>query len=208
MSNENGFNWKYLIPGYGCYVIKKSETTGKGKFYALNVFMTLVLLGIIGGDSDDGKTVSGSSGTETEVSEKVKWKIGDSIKTEKFDIKVSSVTTKASVGGSYLSEKAADGAIFIAVNFNYKNITKEPIGSSSVPEIKIFDPNGVEYDEASGATAYYQTEINLNKKIISDINPGISQKDAVVFEVSKDLWKNKGWKLVLDADEDIEIMIK
>ena len=28
MSNETGFNWKYLIPGYGCYVIKKSETNG------------------------------------------------------------------------------------------------------------------------------------------------------------------------------------
>ena len=43
-----------------------------------------------------------------------------------------------------------------------------------------------------------QAEIDLNKKAISDINPGITQKDATVFEVSKNLWKTRdgNWLLM------------
>jgi len=217
MSNESGFNWKYLIPVYGLFIISKSGTVSKNKMILLNIIVSLVIMGIIGSSGEDNKSVAGNSEkkqtteqiTGQEASEeKAKWKIGDSIKTEKFDIKVISVTTRASVGGSYMNEKAADGAVFVIVNFSYKNITKEPISSFSVPDVNIFDPNGTEYDEAAGATVYYHTEINLNKKAISDINPGIAQKDATVFEVSRDLWKSKGWKLIIDADEDIEVQIK
>lgn len=213
MSEKIIFNWKYLIPGYGIYLITKSEKTGKSKFIVLNVLIIIFLLGIIGSSEEDTKSVNpattGNQKTEQKADEEKKaWKIGESIKTEKFDLKVSSVTTRVSVGGKYMNEKAADGAVFMIVNFSYKNITKEPIGSFSVPDVKVIDPNGTKYDEAAGATAYYQTEINLNKKAISDINPGITQKDATVFEVSKDLWKSKGWKLLVDADEDIEIQIK
>lgn len=217
MSNESGFSWKYFIPVYGLFIISKSGSTGKNKLILLNIFISFVIIGIIAGAGEDKKTATGISdnkqvsdqAVEQKASEdKVKWKIGDSIKSGKFDLKVSSVATRANVGGQFMNEKAADGATFLIVNFNYKNITKEPISSFSVPKVKIFDPNGTEYDEAAGATIYYQTEINLNKKAISDINPGITQKDATVFEVSRELWKNKGWKLVIDADEDFEIMIK
>ncbi len=212
MSNESGFNWKYLIPIYGLFVISKSESTSKNKLIVLNIFFSIIVFAIIGSAGEDSKTVPGDSNSQVadqKVSEeKPKWKIGDSIKTEKFDIKIGTVTTKGRIGNEYLNEKAADGAIFIAVNFNYKNITKEPIGAYSVPKVKIIDPNGTQYDEADSATIYYQTEINLNKKITSDINPGITQKDATVFEVSKELWNSKGWKLVIKADDDIEIDIK
>lgn len=213
MSNESGFNWKYLIPGYGIYLINKSETPGKGKFIALNVFIILILLGVIssGGEESTSASSENKNVTATERSaeqQQAAWKAGDAIKTEKFEITVSSVTNRGSVGGEFMSEKAADGALFVVVNFKYKNITKEPITAFSMPDMKIVDPNGTEYDEASGATAYYQAEINLNKKAVSDLNPGITQKDAVVFEVSRDLWKSKGWKLIIDADEDIEVMVK
>lgn len=213
MSNESGFNWKYLIPGYGIYLINKSETPGKGKFIALNIFIILVLLGFIGSGGEETSSASSGNGSaqvadQTSEKQQAAWKVGDVIKTEKFEITVSSVTNRGSVGGEFMSEKAADGALFVVVNFKYKNITKEPITAFSMPDMKIIDPNGTEYDEASGATAYYQAEINLNKKAVSDLNPGITQKDATVFEVSRDLWKSKGWKLVIDADEDIEVLVK
>jgi hypothetical protein len=221
MTNESGFNWKYLIPVYGLFIIGKSQSTSKNKLILLNLFVSFIIVGIIGGAGDDSSTTAGvnenkqlteqaTGQTVDENASEVKnsWKIGESIKTEKFDLKVNSVTVRSSVGGSYMNEKAADGAVFVIVNFSYKNITKEPISSFSVPDVNVIDPNGTKYDEASGATGFYQVEINLNKKAISDINPGITQKDATVFEVSKDLWKSKGWKLVVDADEDIEILIK
>jgi len=50
--------------------------------------------------------------------------------------------------------------------------------------------------------------INLNKKVASNLNPGISQTDASVFEVSKEIWAKKGWKVRVSADKNIEITIK
>lgn len=213
MSNEPGFNWKYLIPGYGIYLINKSEMQGKGKFIALNVFIILILLGIISGRGEESTSASNENKTATATEQSAEqqqavWKVGDTIKTGKFEIIVTSVTSRNSVGGQYMSEKPAEGGMFVVVNFKYKNITKEPITSFSMPDMKIIDPNGTEYDEAAGATVYYHTEINLNKKAVSDLNPGITQKDATVFEVARDLWKIKGWKLVIDADEDIEVVVK
>jgi len=137
-----------------------------------------------------------------------KGKVGEKISTSKFDISVTSVTPRNSVGGEYFKEKAGQGAVFIVVNFNYKNISKEPIGSFSIPTLKIVDPNNVTYDSASGASIAYSSEINLDKKSLSDLNPGISQKDAEVFEVSKENWSKAGWKLLIDADKKIEVDIK
>jgi len=212
MSNKSGFNWKYLIPVYGLFIISKSDSKSKNKLIWLNIFASVVIVAFIGGAGEDSKTVSGDTGikqsSEQVAEKKTGWKIGDSIKTEKFEVKVSSATTGTIVGGEYMKEKAAEGAIFVIVNFSYKNITKEPIGSFSVPNMKIIDPNGTKYDETSGATSYYQAEIEINKKAFSDINPGITQKDATVFEVSKELWKSNGWKLIIDADKDIEVQIK
>lgn len=213
MSNESGFNWKYLIPGYGIYLINKSEMQGKGKFIALNIFIILIILGFIGSEGEE--TSNASSGNESvkvveQASEKQQaaWKVGDTIKTGKFEITVTSVSNRNSVGGQFMNEKPAEGGMFVVVNFKYRNITKEPITSYSFPDLKVIDPNGTDYDEATGATVSYQTEVDLNKKTISDLNPGITQKDATVFEVSRDLWKSKGWKLVIDADEDIEVVVK
>jgi hypothetical protein len=159
------------------------------------VTVLLVLIGLsisCGGSSEPAK----------------KGKIGEKISTEKFDIVVSSVNTRNSVGSEFFKEKASQGAVFVVVNFNYKNISKEPIGSFNTPTIKIVDPNNVSYDSATGASAAYATEINLDKKIASDLNPGITQKDAVVFEVSKESWDKAGWKLIIKADNDVEITIK
>ena len=53
MSNESEFSWKFLIPGYGIYLIKKSEMQGQGKFIALNVVIILFIMGLMGGGSEE-----------------------------------------------------------------------------------------------------------------------------------------------------------
>ncbi len=40
MTNESGFNWKYLIPGYGIYLINKSEMQGKRMYIELNILLS------------------------------------------------------------------------------------------------------------------------------------------------------------------------
>ncbi|HOV09005.1 MAG TPA: hypothetical protein PK482_07825, partial [Spirochaetota bacterium] len=61
-------------------------------------------------------------------------KLNEAIKTDKFEVTVTSVTPRGWVGNEIFNEKAPAGAIFIAVIFNYKNISKEPISSFSVPD--------------------------------------------------------------------------
>jgi len=162
-------------------------------FAFLSVVILLITLAIACGGSDEAE---------------MKGKLKQKINTEKFSLTVTSVASRSRVGGEYLNEKAPSGAIFVTVDFNYKNISKEPISSFQVPEVKLIDPNNVSYDQAIGATGYYATQKNLNKKIASDLNPGISQRDASVFEVSKENWSKKGWKLLITADKNIEIPIK
>jgi len=81
--------------------------------------------------------------------------LNEAIKTDKFAVTVTSVTPRSWVGNEFLNEKAPTGATFIAVNFNYKNISKEPISSFSVPDVKLIDPNNVTYEPAVGASGYY-----------------------------------------------------
>ncbi len=168
------------------------------KFQAGLAFTSVILLLI-------GLSIAcGGGSSESDL----KGKVGEKIKTDKFEITVSSVTPRNSVGGEFINQKAGQGAVFVVVNFNYKNVSKEPINSFSVPKVKIVDPNNVAYDQAFAASAAYATEINLDKKIASDINPGISQRDAEIFEVSKEIWSKAGWKLRIEADKNIEITIK
>jgi len=55
---------------------------------------------------------------------------------------------------------------------------------------------------------YYKTSKGIDEKLISKLNPGITEKNAVIFEVSSDLWKNKGWKALVKADKEIEFELK
>ena len=75
------------------------------------------------------------------------------------------------------------------VKYQFKNISKEPVSSFSFPDIKLFDPNDVKYDEASGAEIAYKTQAKISSKSLSDLNPGITSKEATVFEVAKENWK-------------------
>ena len=208
MPNKTAFNWKYLIPGYGCYEVHKSEGSGKAKFYLLNIMITFFVLGFLAGPENDTSSANAVSESKPAVEEEETYRIGDALKTEKFEIKISPVSVKKYVGNQYFNSKAAEGAVFLIINFRYKNISGKPLSSYSMPEIELMDPNGTKYDEASGATEYYHTAANINKNVISDLNPGITQKDAAVFEISSELWKKKGWKLTVDADDDFQIEVK
>ena len=62
---KKGFNWKYLIPFYGFYLIYKSDDVKKGMSYFLNVVVTLIIIGIIGGD--ENKTSSSATNAQNQT---------------------------------------------------------------------------------------------------------------------------------------------
>jgi len=106
------------------------------------------------------------------------------------------------VGGEYFEEKASEGATLVVVNWKYKNVSKEPLGTFSSPTIKLVDENGTEYDGDLGKTSAYVTEKKIDRKILSDLNPDITVTDAEVFEIGKEPFSKGNWRLKVRFDGD------
>ena len=74
------------------------------------------------------------------------------------------------------------------------------------PSVKLVDSNSTTYGSDIGASADFATELNLDRKILSDLNPGITVKDASVFEINKGQFEKGGWKLLIGVDgKDIKV---
>lgn len=169
------------------------------------VLGVVILCGIgsaMGGNKDQAakttttKETTQSKSTETKKSDPV-FKMGDVIKTDKFEITVTSIEEKSQVGGEYLKKSPSQGGTYITVQYQYKNISDKPVGTFSKPSINLTDKNGTKYKADIDASSTFATEINPDSKIVSDLNPGITVKDAEVFEISKDLYSKGGWKLLV-----------
>jgi hypothetical protein len=160
--------------------------------------VVLVIIGSIAGDDSKNATVSrNKNNNESNV---LTAKIGDVINTEDCETIILSAEERTSVGSDIFQEKPAGGGKYIAVIWQYKNITDKPISSFSVPELHLVDSNNVEYDTDIGASSAFATEMSIDTKIISDINPGITIKDVDVFEVSEEQYVKGGWKLKVSSN--------
>lgn len=66
----------------------------------------------------------------------------------------------------------------------------------SKPDLTLLSPDGTEYEEDIGATATHSTEVDLDEKILSNLNPGITLQSASVFEVvAAQLLEEPGWRI-------------
>ena len=134
-------------------------------------------------------------------------KLGEKAKTDKFEVTGNSVFTIGTFGSEYAPQKPADGAVFVVVKHTLKNISKEP-QSVLLTSVKLVDSNGVSYDNASSPTMMYKLDAGIDSKALSNLNPGLTEKDATLFEVSKELWNKPGWKVIVDADKNVEVTVK
>ena len=172
----------------------------------------IVLSIIIAGASGEKKSeshatasASSSASTESQKPQEKTFKIGDTISTSELAIRVVSVQRKMQVGSEAFESKPAEGGVYVAIQWEYKNISKAPISSFSTPTLKLKDGNGTKYDSDDGATSSYATELNLTEKITSDLNPGIKVKGAEIFEVAAENLNKTGWKIFINSDPEIEI---
>lgn len=157
-----------------------------------------------GGDKDKNKPATVGSGA---VSNEVIAKVGDVVKTGQYEITVTSITERPQVGKDYFKSNPAEGGTYIAVNWQFKNISDKPITAFALVSMRLMDKNGTKYDADIGASSSYATELNLDRKVLSDLNPGITVKDAQVFEISKEQYKTGGYRLFIHADKDAVINI-
>lgn len=146
-----------------------------------------------------------TAGNNTDI--QTMYSVGETITTDKFEITINNIQTKESVGGKYSPKEASDGGIYVCVDYEYKNISNQPISSFSCPKIKLKDSNGVTYEADINATAYYSTETTPDNKALSDLNPGIKVSDSDVFEISKEEYAKGGFYIVVDADKKFNVKI-
>jgi len=176
------------------------------KVFGLNftAFIIFIIMAAAMSEPDTRKSTTALA----EESAQPQIKIGTPFRTNKFEITILSVNERRSVGGEYFASTASEGALYVVVKYKYKNITNKPISAFSKPTLYLRDASDVKYSGDMGATSSYATEGNSNEKIISELNPGITSSSAEVFEVSRELWKATGWRLIIAADKDSQIVIK
>lgn len=146
-----------------------------------------------------------TAGNNTDI--QTMYSVGETITTDKFEITINNIQTKESVGGKYSPKEASDGGIYVCVDYEYKNISNQPISSFSCPKIKLKDSNDVSYDSDLSATMHYSTETKPDNKALSDLNPGIKVSDSDVFEISKAEYAKGGFYIVVDADKKFNVKI-
>lgn len=185
-------------------VCPKCGAKNKKPFYKkwwVWVIAIIVLISLASGGGGNEISKTGEKDNQTIYS------VNDIITTDKFEITVTEIKTAKQVGGQFFQTTPAEGGIYVIVNWEYKNISDAPISTFSTPMLKLVDKNNIKYDSDLEATSSYATEIKLDSKVLSDLNPGIKVKDAEVFEISEEIYNAGGFKVIVDADKDFEIAI-
>lgn len=175
--------------------------------------IVLLLIGVLyltfAVGSAEENVVESTNGTENNVSSTTTtstiYNIGDTIQNKKYEITISSVNEAKKVGTTYLSSEPAEGGTYVCVDFSYKNISTEPMSSWDFPTIQLVDSNGTKYSADISATSYYATEKDPNRKVLSDLNPGITVKDNDVFEISINSYSQGEWFLLIDNKIKVKI---
>ena len=172
----------------------------------------LIMIIIIGsiGSSPETTTNTNSSTlvSSNNIEKETIYNIGDTVSTNKFELTLTNVEIKNKVGTEYLNSTPAEGGIYVAVKWKYKNVSNAPISSWNHPILYLYDSNNTRYSSDISASSYYATEVDPDRKILSDLNPGISTTDADVFEISKDNYDNGEWFIEIDADTKVKFKIK
>ena len=168
------------------------------------VFATLFFIGI-------GNYIFNKNGTHSKLFSKNKLEseksiyVGDSFTTHNLEISITSAEAKSLILSPLGTKTPSEGATYIAIQSKYKNISKKPLSSFENPTIYLIDPDGNNYDQDLNATLLYASQLDVNKKVFSDLNPDISVNDGVVFEVSKKLFDFKTWKIRVKADDNFDV---
>ncbi len=126
-------------------------------------------------------------------------RIGEEVAVGRLGITVDAVNLRSRVGGDLFGGEVSEGGVYVAVDWSYENVSKEPIsgGLFSTPDCYLVSPEGTKYNQDLGASVGLAEERDLDEKIVSDLNPGIRVKSACVFEVSRKLLAEGEWRIAI-----------
>lgn len=130
-------------------------------------------------------------------------RVGQPFRTKVVEMEVSNATTTDYVGQKDLELlKVSEGGIYVVLQYKYRNISETPLSFTAKPKIQLKSSTGVSYNPDTHASLVYGLEKNLDEKIISDLNPGISVSGAAVFEVSRVSFDRSTWKVYIRTDQE------
>lgn len=147
-------------------------------------------------DSDTGSNLSLFS------KDKV-YNIGEKITTDEFEITVTDVEEKSTVGND---TSAGDGNIFVCVTIKIKNITGKSMGIISQPNFNLVDGKDIDYYNDFFASLEYSIEKGTGNQ--PDLNPGVSIYDSQVFKIDKKYYNQNTFNLEIWAGKSILVKIK
>lgn len=124
--------------------------------------------------------------------------VGEAAVTDIFEFTVTNAYVVDDLGPD---KHIPEGAVYVAVEYELKNISKKPVSSWDLPSVHLVDGNDAIYNQDSDASWYF--EKYTDSKMISDMNPGIKTRDARIFEVSIDTLNNGGMRAYLNADKEV-----
>lgn len=121
-------------------------------------------------------------------------KVGVPFKGDILEITIKKVQILDTVGGAILNESAQRGVKYLAVDYSYKNISKEP--THETPDIYVISPDGATYDIDLSATGMYAGQSDdYNEEILSGLNPQVYSNSVDVYKVPESITVQTGWKL-------------
>lgn len=130
-----------------------------------------------------------------------RFKVGETFQGKTFRIAVTSAAVTDAVGDGFMRSTPAAGGEYVAVAWSYTNISNAPVDAWKTPSLKLIDPAGHLYDADLGASGAFATQLNADAKVLSNVNPGITIRDADVFEVGRALFDPSTWKLRVSSQD-------
>jgi hypothetical protein len=153
----------------------------------------------------EGKLASNGGGAKPKQPTYV---IGQPLDVGGFRVIIRDVVERNAVGRSVVEEQASAGGVLVVVEYTVENISDRPAASYQLPHPSLIDPNGVVYERDLGKTAAYASEGKFDSKVVSDLNPGIQVKNALVFEVARASFDRKAWMVGLGSGNRLKVDIR
>ncbi len=152
---------------------------------------------------EDSFWTSDTSSSSSLFSTNKVYNIGEKITTDKFEITVTEVEEKSTIGAN---TSADQGNTFVCVSIKIKNITGKSIGITSQPTYILVDSKGINYYSEFLASLNYQVEKGHGNQ--PDLAPGVTIYDHNVFKIDKKYYTQNTFNLEIWAGKTISVKIK
>jgi hypothetical protein len=179
-----------------------------------------IFIFVTGGEEEGGRVSLGEAATTlaTDVltssdGYSPTFEVGEVLSIEPFLIRIDRVRTAKSIGSEYWSTRANGEAVYLVVEYSFKNDGAQQLSAYNAPDIIIRDadqnwlapsPSPAEVMKANILASEFSQQTFYNG---DPINPGITYQDVVVFEIDEDRLGEAGWRLVPNYN-DREVLVR